>query len=178
MVQGIKKNSPLNVIESFHVCNSGLLPCLAHDLFKGFIQKDLLYAIKYFISRQSFRIGFLNCRLSNLKLSTDSSSVNSIPTIKETYKKLCGTANQIRRSIHVLPVAIYNKIQNADDPVWQMIQCLNEKNYLSQVEASDASEYNSKNFSYEVNEVIKTLFRTGDLNKVRVSENVNSTVIH
>ena len=84
MVQGIKKNPPLNVIESFHVCNSGLPPCLDHDLFEGFIQKDLLNAIKYFISRQWFQIGFLNYRLANVKLLTDSSSINSIPIIKET----------------------------------------------------------------------------------------------
>ena len=117
MVQGIKKNSPLNVIESFHLCNSSLPPCLAHDLFEGFIQKDLLYAIKYFISRQWFQIGFLNYRPANLKLSTDSSSTNCMPFIKEKYEKPCGIASQIRCLIHVLPVKIYNKIRDADDPI-------------------------------------------------------------
>ena len=46
MVKGIKKDSPLNQITSYHVCNPGLPPCIAHDLFEGIVQYDLMLAIK------------------------------------------------------------------------------------------------------------------------------------
>lgn len=49
IIKGIKQNSPLNKLNHFHVCNPGLLPCIAHDLLKGIIPYDLIYCIKYFV---------------------------------------------------------------------------------------------------------------------------------
>ena len=66
IIKGVKRNSSLNSIQFYHVCNPGLPPCIAHDLFEGFIQKDVMYAIKYFVSKQWFRLGLLNYRLTKL----------------------------------------------------------------------------------------------------------------
>lgn len=49
MIKGIKTHSCLNKLLNYHVCNPGLPPCLAHDFFEGFVPRDVLYAIKYFI---------------------------------------------------------------------------------------------------------------------------------
>ncbi|XP_043483992.1 uncharacterized protein LOC122512301 isoform X1 [Leptopilina heterotoma] len=127
MVKGIKKNSCLNKLNNFHVCRPGLPPCLAHDLFEGIIPRDLMYIIKYFLKKKWFRIHFLNCRLRNIRLSTDNSSTKSVlPVIKKNYPKLCGTASEIKRLILILPLAIFDKIKNEADQVWQMVLSLRE----------------------------------------------------
>ena len=124
MVKGIKKNSPLNAIKSYHHCNPGLPPCIAHDLHEGIIQYDLMLAIKSFIKKKWLRLGLLNFRLQNFKLSTDSTSTNCLPVIKESYKKLCGTASHVRRFLHIFPAAIHDLIKDTRDPVWQMVLAL------------------------------------------------------
>ncbi|XP_053090764.1 uncharacterized protein LOC128318517 [Pangasianodon hypophthalmus] len=40
-VRGIKVNSIFNALESFHVSQPGLPPCLGHDLFEGVLSYDL-----------------------------------------------------------------------------------------------------------------------------------------
>ena len=39
--KGFTQNSPLNDSKYFHVCNPGLPPCLAHDLFQGIVKYDI-----------------------------------------------------------------------------------------------------------------------------------------
>ena len=126
MFKGIKKNSPLNQIKSYHVCNPGLPPCIAHDLFEGIVQYDLMLAIKYFLKKHWFRVGLLNYRLQNVRLSTDNTSTNCLPIIKESYTKVCGTASNMKRLLHILPVAIHDLVRDNRDPVWRMILCLRE----------------------------------------------------
>ena len=126
MVKGIKRNSSFNVIKSYHVCNPGLSPCIAHDLHEGIIQYDLMLAIKSFIKKKWLRLGLLNFRLQNLKPLTDSTSTNCLPIIKESYKKLRGTASHVRRFLHIFPAAIHDLIKDARDLVWQMVLALQE----------------------------------------------------
>lgn len=53
--KGVKSNSPLNELEHFHVCNIGLPPCLAHDLFEGIVAYDMLLVVQYFVNMKWFR---------------------------------------------------------------------------------------------------------------------------
>lgn len=41
MHQGIKGDSIFNKLSNFHVCQPGLPPCLAHDLFEGVVDYDV-----------------------------------------------------------------------------------------------------------------------------------------
>lgn len=58
MDKGIKKNSPLNKLQYYHVCNSGLPPCIGHDFYEGFVPRDCMYAIKYFIKKNGSELLF------------------------------------------------------------------------------------------------------------------------
>lgn len=43
---GVKFNSIFNNLSFFHVCNPGLPPCVAHDLFEGVVSYDLPLFLK------------------------------------------------------------------------------------------------------------------------------------
>ena len=43
----------MNSLREYHVENPGLPPCIAHDLFEGFLQYDLLLVINYFVVKKT-----------------------------------------------------------------------------------------------------------------------------
>lgn len=51
-VRGIKVNSIFNTLESFHVTQPGLPPCLGHDLFEGVLSYDLALYLKNIIKKK------------------------------------------------------------------------------------------------------------------------------
>ena len=59
-VQGIKFSSPFNSLLYYHVCNPGLPPCIAHDLFEGVVSYDMMLFVKYFIQHGWFSENGLN----------------------------------------------------------------------------------------------------------------------
>lgn len=118
-VKGIKRSSPLNSIPNYHVCNPGLPPCTAHDLFEGIVPYDFHLGICYLIKKNWFSEALLNYRLNDLNLFP--AKQICIPEIKEQSKKLYGTASQIRRLVMIFPVLVADKIKNAKDEVWIMI---------------------------------------------------------
>ncbi|XP_066589595.1 uncharacterized protein [Prorops nasuta] len=123
-VKGIKENSPLNELQYFHVCNPGLPPCIAHDIFEGIAAFDLLYAIMYFIDKKWFHYTQLNFRISKIKLN-NIITFKDIPPIKKSTK-LTGTASQIRKLILILPLLVYDLIQDYNDDVWIMVLLLRD----------------------------------------------------
>lgn len=124
IVKGIKQNSPLNELKYFHVCNPGLPPCIAHDLFEGVVPYDLMYCIKYFVKHCWFSYNLLNYRLRKLKFLNES-VFNTIPLITNSYK-LPGTASQVRRVLLIFPLAIFDLIKNIEDEVWLLVLHLQE----------------------------------------------------
>ena len=91
IVKGIKRNSVLNQLNYYHVATPGLPPFLAHDIFEGFVKKDLFLAIQYFVTKKGwFTAGFLNFRLSIIRLLSESivliPAINVIRTEKKNWK--------------------------------------------------------------------------------------------
>lgn len=59
-----KKNSVFNKLSNFHVCQPGLPPCLAHDLFEGVVDYDLAMCLQFLIKTEKwFSYESLNDRL-------------------------------------------------------------------------------------------------------------------
>lgn len=59
--RGIKSDSVLNKLKYYHVANPGLPPCLAHDMYEGVVQYDLMLSINYFIKKIYLRMKSLIC---------------------------------------------------------------------------------------------------------------------
>jgi len=124
VVKGIKHDSPLNKLNYFHICNPGLPPCIAHDLFEGIVSYDLIYCIKYFVKEGWFTYQFLNHRLQKMKFLYKNVR-NSIPLIRDSTK-IVGTASQIRKILLMFPLAIFDVIKNIEDNVWILMLYLRE----------------------------------------------------
>lgn len=51
-MKGILNDSPLNKLNYYHVANTGLPPCIAHNLPDGILKVDLFLIMEYFIKKQ------------------------------------------------------------------------------------------------------------------------------
>ncbi|XP_043472523.1 uncharacterized protein LOC122505125 [Leptopilina heterotoma] len=122
--QGIKFNSVFNSLKSFHVCNSGLPPCMAHDLLEGISAYDLSLILDYFVSKGWFTYEFLNSKIETFKYSpTDQRDKPAI--ISKKKKKIVGNAWQLLTLIRLLPFYIGYKI-DTNDEVWEYFLKLSE----------------------------------------------------
>lgn len=75
----IKGNSVFNKLSHFHVCQPGLPPCLAHDLFEGVVDYDLAMCLQCLIKEEQwFSYESLNDRLK-LFPGESSNKPNAIP---------------------------------------------------------------------------------------------------
>lgn len=119
---GIKQDSCLNRLQFFNVCDPGLPPCIAHDIFEGVLQYDLALAISYFINNKWLSLECLNFKLQNIKFYKEQNYQKPI-TIKKS-KKLHGSASQNLQILRMLPFAFYDSVKYNKDPVWQMILLL------------------------------------------------------
>lgn len=117
--KGVKSKSILNDLKYFHVCNPGLPPCIAHDIFEGVAQYDLMLIIKKLISDKVINFESLNLKMINVKM-IDISDNQNFPEIK-SKEKMTGTASQMIHIINILPFALYDLHQDlADSPTWEL----------------------------------------------------------
>lgn len=119
-VKGIKVNSVFNDLESFHVCQPGLPPCLGHDLFEGIVSYDVALFLKYLIkTKKWFTYSVLNRRIKQLKYK-GSDALTKPCSVNPDAGKLSGQAVQNWNFLRLLPVLIGDKVQDPDDDVWQL----------------------------------------------------------
>lgn len=121
---GIKSDSVLNRLLNFHVCNPGLPPCLAHDLFEGIIPYDLMYILKYFSNSGFISLDKINITLSNLRKKFKLSL--SFPKIEGNKPKVPGKAYEIWHILVMMPLILMNHIENLDDIVWKFLTTMVE----------------------------------------------------
>ncbi|CAH1099112.1 unnamed protein product [Psylliodes chrysocephalus] len=61
--RGVKHNSVLNKLSHFHVCQPGLSPCIAHDLYEGVIAHDVMLILNKLFSKKILSLDFLNQKI-------------------------------------------------------------------------------------------------------------------
>lgn len=114
--KGVKSDSTLNKLKYFHVCNPGLPPCVAHDLWEGIIPFDLMLIINNFISNKYITIDFLNLSLSSLRKQFKLHL--SFPKIEKNSKKLPGKSDEIFHVLILFPYIMLGQLTNFEDPIW------------------------------------------------------------
>lgn len=62
---GIKHDSIFNDLSYFHVCEPGMPPCIAHDLFEGVVPYDVALIVKYFVKTKNY----LSYKILNRKIA-------------------------------------------------------------------------------------------------------------
>jgi len=121
--RGVKSESILNSLSYFHVANPGLPPCLAHDMFEGIIQKDLMLILNKFNDLNFISFESLNLKIQTLRFTNEPRFY--FPELKKGYK-LLGTANQNMWLLLILPFAFVdvNNEKKRNNDLWEMILCL------------------------------------------------------
>ena len=81
---GINRNSILNELAHFHVCDSSLLPDIMHDILEGTLQYEVKFMLQIMIHKENyFTLDQLNSRIENMELGYMESS-NRPTTISVT----------------------------------------------------------------------------------------------
>ncbi|KAK3909726.1 Zinc finger protein 143 [Frankliniella fusca] len=117
--KGIKRPSLLNKIPFYHVCK-GQPPCISHDILEGFAKKDFALFLRYFIQIKDW-ISFdvRNRRIHNFKCK-GRDAADSLVTLDKSLTKIRGHASEVWLFIRMFPFLISDKIQDQEDPVWQL----------------------------------------------------------
>lgn len=120
-VHGIKFRSELCRLTYYHVCNPGLPPCLAHDLFEGIIAVDMALFIKYFVNNVKwFNYRQLNHAIAQFQYVGSDSSTKPAE-LHDNAKKLSGQAVQNWCFIRLFPLFVLGKVKDFKDKVWLLI---------------------------------------------------------
>lgn len=121
---GVKFDSPFNKLSHFHVSQSGLPPCSAHDLFEGIVAVDLNLYIQSFVKRKWFSFYSLNLKFKIIQKKLKLSITYPIMSVK--CKKLPGHANQNFTLLVLLPLIVQSLPMSSDtinlnDRTWQQV---------------------------------------------------------
>ena len=120
---GVKFSSILNELKFFHVSESGLPPCIAHDLFEGIVENDIQLALKEFEKKKIMSLSLCNKKLNTLTFLHEEKS--NYPSLEKIKGSLPGSASQNMWLLRVLPfVFVDYEHLLIDNSIWQMILCL------------------------------------------------------
>lgn len=120
--KGVRCSSIFNELSFFNVVLPGLPPCSAHDIFEGVGAYDVPLILNYFIKKKTFTAAYLN-----LKTATYLRQIGITPiSYKYKSKKLSGSGIQNMFFILIIPLAIYDKMNQISDPKWVMIILLGQ----------------------------------------------------
>lgn len=123
--KGVKAKSILNDLTYFQVCNPGLPPCIAHDIFEGVAQYDLMLIASKMLHDKKMSFEFFNSKIHKLKFVDKSDNIN-LPEIKKSFK-LTGNATQILHLLYILPFAFLDSIgELQENECWQLLLILRE----------------------------------------------------
>ena len=155
---GVKYNSVFNELAHFHVAKPGLPPCLGHDLFEGIVAYDLMLCITHFISNDWFDIDEINRLVKCFKFKEYDAADKPCPLKKRKEKetknaKLSGTAKQTWNFLRFLPLILYTKLKNHNDPVWDML--LNLRSIVEYVCAHKTHMSQVSYLQYLINQYIE-----------------------
>lgn len=125
-VHGIKFDSIFNSLKYFHVADSGLPPCLAHDIFEGVGSNDVALILKHLMTvKQWFSIEELNHRINTFHYLGSDACSKPCP-LALNGGKLGGQAIQNWNFIRLLPIIMHDRIRHARDPHWLMFLLLRD----------------------------------------------------
>ena len=121
---GIKHSSIFNELNHFHVVG-GLPPCVAHDIFEGVLQYDMILFINYFVSKNWFSIQSLNDRILNFKYLGPDRNSKPAP-VKSGSSRLDGNAAQNWAFLRLFPILVIHNVEDVEDPIWHLLLLLKE----------------------------------------------------
>ncbi|CAN7999366.1 unnamed protein product, partial [Ixodes hexagonus] len=124
---GVKHDSPFNKLSTFHVCPSGLPPCLGHDLFEGIVDYDVALMIKHFVKTLKwFSYHHLNVTIQSKFKYNACDRANKPAPVSINGRRLGGQALQNCTLLLLLPIMVGDKVQDASNEMWRLLLTLQE----------------------------------------------------
>lgn len=103
--EGIKFRSIFNELSTFHVCQAGLPPCLAHDLFECVIAYHVPLLLKCFTEAKFLTVDTLNHKIQTFQQQHSDANVRPA-ALSVQMKRLSGSASQNWCFLRILPLLI------------------------------------------------------------------------
>ena len=124
-VYGIKRESPLNQLEHFHVIH-GLPPDIAHDFFEGIVPDVIDKVIRHCVGEEYFTLEFLNEQVENFPYhGTDKTNKPSKMATQLGKFKVKQKAVQAWCFLRLLPLMVGDRVP-VDDRVWAVLLLLED----------------------------------------------------
>ena len=100
---GLNRDSVLNTLSYFHVCDGALLPDIMHDLLEGALQYEVKLMLRVMIDEKGyFSLNFLNSHLENIELGYMESRNRPTPLSLENIRSSTGlNLKQNGKMIHL-----------------------------------------------------------------------------
>lgn len=116
--RGVKKSTIFNELQYFQLFDYGMPPCLAHDLFLGCFNYDIILLLRCFIRNKVIREKYLQTRLNYLMKKFELNSRISL-----NFKKRCVTSKAIDiwHMIQVIPLLLLKIKKIHSDPAFKLI---------------------------------------------------------
>ena len=92
---GVNRDSILNELTYFHVCDGSLLPDVMHDLLEGALQYKVKLLLNYMIDNCSLTVQEFNSRLQNIDLGY--MEMNNKPTAT-SVKTMNSNGNSLKQN--------------------------------------------------------------------------------
>ena len=93
---GINRDSALNGLEYFHVCDGSLIPDVMHDILEGMLQYEVKLLLQYFVNFENyFTLETLNSKVENVELGSIESK--NRPTVI-SLKTLTSGGNSLKQN--------------------------------------------------------------------------------
>jgi len=123
-VDGVKFASIFNRLQSYHVCQPGLPPCIAHDLFEGVVAYDVPLFLRHLIRHKYTTYDSLNAQLETIRLSGSDAKVRP-PALPKKFDHLTGSASQNWFFLRIIQILMFGCVDVSDE-VYQALLLLRE----------------------------------------------------
>ncbi|CAC5426219.1 unnamed protein product [Mytilus coruscus] len=122
---GVKRNSPLNSLDFYHVIN-GMPPDLAHDLFEGVVSEVMTNVIRGCVVAGYFSLDYLNDKILSFPFANvdKRNKPSKVGQVLRTLK-VRQSAAQMWCFVRLLPLLIGDTIP-VNDPIWECLLCLRD----------------------------------------------------
>lgn len=118
--RGVKSTCIFNELRYFNVFDFGAAPCMAHDLFEGWVNADLFLIFKKMISSRVISLNYLQGRVKSI-FKTLKISTQIIFNFTRKAKTIKGKACDIWHLIQILPFILMDKPLDINNPLYTML---------------------------------------------------------
>lgn len=156
--RGVKSKCIFDELQYFRMFDLGAAPCVAHDLFEGWINNDIFLILKRISKEHNISALYLQGRINEVcqKLKLDTKIAIDFARKSKNFKaKAC----DIWHMVQVLPFVLLNKQVDYDDPLILMLMLIKKiTDIVTSPVVSETQIYLLRSLIIEYLELRKSMF--------------------